>query len=147
MHTELFSRLLRAAAILMLIPAVTMPLSAGAAEAEAPGCDVRSPDAHMLAGPRVGLHYLFSCDNPRIRYVKVTVAIRRDRGGWSDAVVEHYQFDRFRDPGRAGVDAWLVVDHDCAKGKKYHGDITVNSMLNGDQMGTTSRRGDSVTCR
>lgn len=121
--------------------------TAGPAQADVPpGCSVSPPDAHIVSGRKVDVDFLFRCDNPRIRYVKVTLNIRRDRSGWSDPAVTTYQFDNFRDPTHAGVNSSLQTDGACERGKRYHGDITVNVMLNADQTFTETRRGPSVSC-
>jgi hypothetical protein len=107
---------------------------------------VSAPDAHIVAGRKVDVDYLFTCDNPRIRYVKATLALRRDRAITSDPVLESYQFDDFRDPRRAGVNTSLTTDGACKRGKKYHGDITVNVTYSAVEMVTHRVRGKSVRC-
>lgn len=122
-------------------------LIAPAAHADLPsGCRVFPPDAHIVSGRKIDVQYLFKCNNPRIRYVKVTLNIKRHRGGLPDATVESYQFDNFRDPPHAGINGRLQTDGPCTRGKSYHGDITVNVSLNASQQYTETRRGNSVTC-
>jgi hypothetical protein len=111
-----------------------------------PGCNVYSPDAHIVTGRRVDVDYMFSCNNPRIRYMKVTLTIKRHRAWAPDATVESYQFDNFSDPSHAGINGSLQSDRPCRQGKRYHGDITINVSLNADQQYTETRRGRSVTC-
>jgi hypothetical protein len=118
-----------------------------AAHADLPGCNVYPPDAHIVPGRRIDVQYYFECNNPRIRYVKATLSIRRDRDLVPDATVKYYQFDNFRDPRRAGINASLQSDGKCQRGKKYHGDITINVSLNANQKYTKTLRGKSVTCR
>ncbi len=122
-------------------------LSAVSAQAgTAPGCTVTAPDAHVVRDRIIDVDYLFKCDNPRIRYVKATLSIKRHRGGLPDATVKSYQFDNFTDPTHAGINSSLRTDGACERGKRYHGDITVNVSLNADQQYTETRRGNSVTC-
>jgi hypothetical protein len=112
-----------------------------------PGCKVFPPDAHIVSGQKIDVDYLFRCNNPRIRYVKATLTIKRHRGGLPDATVKSYQFDNFRDPSHAGINSSLQSDGPCTRGKSYHGDITINVSLNADQQHTETRRGNSVTCQ
>jgi hypothetical protein len=135
------------------ITAITLGLSAASAFAGPaahadlpPGCSISPPDAHIISGRTIDVEYLFACNNPRIRYVKVTLSIRRDRAGLPDGTVKSYQFDNFRDPRHAGINASLQSDGPCVRGHKYHGDITINVMLSAEEQFTETRRGKSVTC-
>ncbi len=148
MHARSILRLFRVFFTVLLAITAMTSLSAGTAQAAEVGCRVLPPDTHIIAGPEVSTQFQFRCDNSRIRYVKVTLNIKRHRGQLRpDATVKSYQFDNFRDPSQAGVNARMNVGHRCAKGKKYHGDITVNVTLNADQMKTIRMRGKSVTCQ
>jgi hypothetical protein len=139
--------LLRHATTLLLTGGLLASLSAGTAEAAGPsGCRVSPPDTHIVAGRKVDAQYLFTCDNRSIGYVKVTMVLRRDRPVVSDAVLESEQFDRFRDPSRAGVNADLLTDGACHPGHKYHGDITLNVTYVTNRMVTYHVRGRSVKC-
>ena len=122
-------------------------LTGGVAQAEQQaGCSVSRPDAHIVAERKVDVDYLFTCNNARIRYVKATLNIRQHRGGAPDKIVKSYQFDDFRDPRRAAINGSLQSDGPCSKGKKYHGDITINVILNADQHYSQTLRGNSVKC-
>jgi hypothetical protein len=122
-------------------------LAAPPAQADTPpGCTISPPDAHLVAGRKVDVDYLFRCDNPRIRYAKVTINIRRHVGGLPDATVKSYQFDNFSDPPHAGINTSLQTDGPCTRGHRYHGDITVNVSYNAAQQVSETRRGNSVTC-
>jgi hypothetical protein len=72
--------------------------------------------------------------------------IRRDRPGLPDPTVESYQFDNFRDPRHAGINASLQSDGPCVRGHKYRGDITINVILNAAQKYTETHRSESATC-
>ncbi len=135
------------------LAAITLALSTAsvftgpAAHADLPpGCTVSPPDAHIISGRKIDVDFLFKCDNPRIRYVKATLNIRRHRPGLPDRTVKSYQFDNFRDPHHAGINASLQTDGPCVQGHKYHGDITINVTLNATQQYSETRRGKSVTC-
>lgn len=141
-------KILGLAAITLGLVAASILVGPAAHAELAPGCTVYPPDAHVLtADRRIDVDYLFRCDNPRIRYVKATLAIKRHRAAAPDATVKWYQFDNFRDPHRAGISASLQSDGPCQRGKRYHGDITINVSLNANQMYTTTLRGKSVECR
>lgn len=130
------------------LPLLAAPMSASAATRAdlAPGCVVARPDAHILQDRRVDVQFYFRCNNPRIRYAKATLQIKRHRKGWADAAVKWYQFDKFRDPRQAGINGALQSSGRCGSGKQYHGDITINVMLSADQMYTHHLRGPSVVC-
>jgi hypothetical protein len=138
-------RAFRRGGLLAALAGAALLLPAGGAQAAIPGCSVHTPDAHQVAGRTIDVDYLFSCNNSRIRYVKVTLNIRRHRGGLPDEVKKSYQFDNFQNPGRAGINAALQWGP-CSRGQRYHGDITVNATLNADQHATESRRSVSITC-
>lgn len=132
-------------------PAPTAPQSAttaptATAATAVPGCKIYAPDAHIISGRKLDVDYLFRCDNPRIRYVKVTLNIKRHRAGWADSTVKSYQFDNFSDPAHAGINSSLQGDGRCKRGRTYHGDITINVSLNANQQYTESRRSSSVKC-
>ena len=148
MPTRIALTLAATAAALSAICALAIfPVSpAQAASAPAPGCAVSKPAPHLIAGRRVSVSYYFSCNNPRIRYVKATLVLRYHRPHWADAVVKSYMFDRFADPRRAAINAPLQTDGPCIRGKKYHGDITINVMLSATEMSTHSVRGPSIQC-
>lgn len=78
--------------------------------------------------------------------MKATLTIKRDRENWLDETVKSYQFDDFTDPTHAGINSSLTTDGACERGERYHGDITVNVILNADQQFTETLRGKSVTC-
>lgn len=136
---------LRRTVLGLAVAGAALLVPAGGAQAAIPGCNVYAPDAHQTAGRTIDVDYFFSCNNSRIRYVKVTLAIRRHRGGLPDEVKKSYQFDNFRNPARAGINAALQWGP-CTRGQRYHGDMTVNASLNADQQYTESKRSVSITC-
>jgi hypothetical protein len=139
----------RIIAITLLASGLTFAPSEAAQAGELssiPGCRVYRPDPHIVTGNKVSVAYFFKCNNRRIRYAKVTIALRRHRALAPDAVEAWYQFDDYRDPTRAGINTSLQTRKACKRGKKYHGDITINVSFNADQMRTHTLRGPSITC-
>ena len=147
MRSPIHRSLLRCASTLLLSGTLLASLSAGTASADIPfGCQMASPDAHLVAGRKVDVDYLFTCDNAFIGYVKMTLALRRDRPHWRDPVLESHQFDNFRNPSHARASASLQTDGPCHPGHKYHGDITITVIYNNSQSDSYSVRGRSVSC-
>ncbi|MEU6725421.1 hypothetical protein ABZ917_17075 [Nonomuraea wenchangensis] len=137
------------AAMVLAIGTMGATATEAAAAAEGtsvPGCRLYRPDPHIVAGQRVRINYYFSCNNRRIRYVKVTLSLKRHRGGVWDAVETSYQFDSFQNPAQAGINTTLETPSACQSGKRYHGDITINVSLAGAQSRTSTVRGPSITC-